>query len=107
VQALRGTHKKLQRLQELQGHRQRHNDYEAILMRLGTPVRLMVSRDIERVLPLDAKKTLLPARTLEKEQQEAREDAMIRRILEHGPFALVVLGGSHDLTDNLDRLAPG
>jgi hypothetical protein len=38
-------------------------------------------------------------------EQRAREDAIVRAALARGPFALVVLGGGHDLTDSVRRVA--
>ena len=38
-------------------------------------------------------------------EQRAREDAMVRAALARGPFALVVLGGEHDLTESARRVA--
>jgi hypothetical protein len=38
-------------------------------------------------------------------EQRAREDAMVRAALARGPFALVVLGGRHDLTERVRRVA--
>jgi hypothetical protein len=54
----------------------------------------VVTGDIEYVLPLEDKNTLLLARMMEKEQQVARADATVRRLQEHRPFALVVRGGN-------------
>jgi len=36
---------------------------------------------------------------------EPRQDAQVRAIIEGGPLALVILGGAHDLTDNVRKLA--
>jgi hypothetical protein len=38
-------------------------------------------------------------------EQRAREDAMVRAALAQRPFALVVLGGGHDLTESVRRVA--
>ncbi|MHC4403898.1 MAG: hypothetical protein ACYTG0_29930 [Planctomycetota bacterium] len=38
---------------------------------------------------------------------EARQDAQVKRLLGGGRFALIILGGAHDLSDNLDRLSRG
>ena len=39
-----------------------------------------------------------------KQKIEAREDAMIKRLLRQ-PVSIVVLGMAHDLTDNVKRMA--
>ena len=44
---------------------------------------------------------------LDPETIEAREDAMVKKMLDGGPFAFVVFGGGHDLSDNIERLGGG
>ena len=39
--------------------------------------------------------------------EEARQTAQAKRLLAGGKFALIVLGGAHDLSDNLGRLPGG
>jgi len=46
-------------------------------------------------------------RGLSTAAQEAREDYIVGRLLEGGPVTLVLLGGAHDLRDNIERLAGG
>ena len=38
---------------------------------------------------------------------EAREDAMVRRMLVGPPVTIAIIGGSHDLTDNIERHGGG
>ena len=38
---------------------------------------------------------------------KARRDAQVKGVLEKGAFGLIVLGGSHDLSDNVRRLGQG
>ena len=38
---------------------------------------------------------------------EKREDAIVRRLLDSGPVVIVILGGGHDLADNIERLSGG
>jgi hypothetical protein len=38
---------------------------------------------------------------------EARQDAQVRTLLKAGKFAFVILGGAHDLHDNIVRLSDG
>jgi hypothetical protein len=40
------------------------------------------------------------------EKRKARNDAQVKLVMERGNFGLIVLGGSHDLTDSAGRLAP-
>ena len=42
--------------------------------------------------------------TLDRAKIEAREDAMVKRLLRQ-PVSIVVLGRTHDLTDNVKRMA--
>ena len=44
---------------------------------------------------------------LDHDKIEARQDAQARRLLAGSKFSLIVLGGAHDLSDNLDRLSGG
>ena len=38
---------------------------------------------------------------------EARENFIVRTLLESGPVTYVILGGSHDLAENVERLTGG
>ncbi len=44
---------------------------------------------------------------IDREKNEAREDGQVRLLLDSGPFALIVLGGGHDLSENVHRLSDG
>lgn len=74
-----------------------------------------MSQDLEAVLPVEEEKTYRAAQPVQKDGRvmlkqeliEAREDAQVKTILAGGPFALVILGGSHDLADIVERLADG
>ena len=44
---------------------------------------------------------------LKPEAIEARQDAQVRTLLKAGTFAFVILGGAHDLQDNIKRLSAG
>jgi hypothetical protein len=48
-----------------------------------------------------------PDGTIEIDQKanEAREDAMVKRLLANEGVSVIVLGGAHDLADNAERLA--
>jgi hypothetical protein len=37
----------------------------------------------------------------------ARHDAQVKLAMTQGPVALLLLGGAHDLSDSVRRLAPG
>jgi hypothetical protein len=45
--------------------------------------------------------------TIKLKAIEARQDAQVRTLLKAGKFALVILGGAHDLRDSIARLSDG
>jgi hypothetical protein len=61
------------------------------VLALGVGGRLLMAGEALEVLPLDAAKL------------SARPDGQVRASLKDGPFALVIIGGAHDLTDNVRR----
>jgi hypothetical protein len=85
------------------------------LLELGAPGRLLISDEIEDVLPLDDADLLDSAKPvtpegklrLDLEKLKARQDAQVKAVLEKGAFGLIVLGGAHDLSDAVRRLARG
>lgn len=44
---------------------------------------------------------------LDPQKMQARHDGQVRTVLDHGPFALVILGGAHDLSESVKRLGKG
>ena len=44
---------------------------------------------------------------LKPEAIEAQEDAQVRTLLKAGAFAFVILGGAHDLQDNIGKQSDG
>jgi hypothetical protein len=85
------------------------------LLELGAPGRLLVAGEIDEVLPLDNAGLLDSARPvtpegkirLDPEKLKARRDAQVKAVLEKGAFGLIVLGGAHDLSENVRRLGHG
>ena len=45
--------------------------------------------------------------TFDEQKIEARQDAQVRLLLDKEPFAVIVLGGDNDLSDNVKRLSDG
>ena len=85
------------------------------LLRIGAAGRLYLVNEVDFVHPLDVDgfqekfnpvgedgKVELDARLIEE-----REDTQVRALLEHEGLSVVILGGGHDLTDNLKRLGEG
>jgi hypothetical protein len=89
-------------------------EYREDVLRFGAAGRLLVAREIEAVLPLDDADLLDAARPItekgevkpDPERVKARQDAQVRAALQSGPLAVIVLGGSHDLSESV-RGAPG
>jgi peptide subunit release factor 1 (eRF1) len=82
------------------------------LLELGAVARLLVSGELQAVLPLDNEALLDAAKPRLKNGEvvpdsaakAARQDAMVRRLLKAAPLALAVLGGAHDLTASVQRV---
>jgi hypothetical protein len=77
----------------------------------GAADRLLIAGGIEEILPLDDA-NLLDAVTptsakLDSVKLKAREDAQVKAVLEKGGVGLIVLGGSHDLSESVLRLGGG
>jgi hypothetical protein len=79
------------------------------LLQIGAPGRLMLADEFEEVLPIEDDEVLEAANPVgsdgtvqfDPEVNERREDAIVRNLLSAGPVAVVVLGGGHDLSDNV------
>jgi hypothetical protein len=86
--------------------------YRHDVLRFGAVGRLLVAREVEAVLPLDDAQLLDRAQPVTKggevkpdpEQVKARQDAQVKAALESGPVAVIVLGGSHDLSASVRAL---
>lgn len=85
------------------------DQHKAQLLEHGAPGRLLIAGEIEEVLPLDDDDLLDRAKPVtpegklrfDMEKMMARHDAQVKAVLEKGLFRLIVLGGSHDLSDNV------
>ena len=71
----------------------------------------MLAGEIEEVLPLED--SVLHAQAdpingdelkFDREKVREREDAQVKAVLAKGSFGLIVLGGSHDLSESIRRL---
>jgi len=89
--------------------------YRLDLLRIGAAGQLHVSGVLHEVLPLDDAGLLDEADPVTEAGRvdlnpaaiEARQDAQVRTLLEAGPFAFVILGGAHDLEDNIAGQSDG
>lgn len=85
------------------------------LVEMGAAGRLLVSGEIEEVLPMEDQELLDAANPVTAEGQvqydeenvQARRDAIVKNVLKAGPFGLMILGGDHDLTENVKRVSGG
>ena len=81
----------------------------------GFGVRKLVSGEIEDVLPLEDEEPLKAANPVAADGQvrfdalkvQARHDAIVKNVLKEGSFGLTILGGDHDLSENVRRLVEG
>jgi hypothetical protein len=88
--------------------------YRLDLLRIGAAGQLRITGELAEVLPLDDAESLDRANPLregivllDSDAIEARQDAQVRELMKAGEFAFVILGGAHDLSDNLAKLAGG
>lgn len=83
------------------------------MLQIGAPGRLYTIGELEDLLPLEDEAAYKAANPLggtvrfDPAAIEARQDAMLGRMLGGGPFAFVVLGGANDLADNARKLRRG
>ena len=85
------------------------------MVELGAAGRLLVSGEIEDVLPLEDEELLNAANPVTADGQlrfgalkvQARHDAIVKNVLKEGSFGLMIFGGDHDLSENVRRLGEG
>lgn len=84
------------------------------LLQIGAAGRLLFAGEIEKVMPLEDsvlhdKSDPITGNKIrfDRDRVKAREDAQVKAVLDKGPFGLVILGGSHDLSESVSRLSQG
>jgi len=85
------------------------HEYQTDLMLIGAPGQLLIEEKIEAVLPAEEAEAYEAANPLkdgkfvfDEKSNEARENSIVRRVLAGtARTLLLVLGGSHDLSDNV------
>ena len=90
-------------------------DRRMFLLEMGAAGQLLMSDELDDVLAVEDARLYEEANplsedghiVLDPETIEAREDAMVKKMLDCEPFAFIVLGGDHDLSDNIERLSGG
>src|SRR5262249_16458738 len=85
------------------------------LLELGAPGRLLIGGEIEEVRPLGDAELLEQAKPitpdgnvkLDPAKLAARQDGIVKLATAKEPFALIVLGGSHDLSESVRGVGDG
>lgn len=83
--------------------------YRNDLLMVGVPGKLMMSGELKEVLPTETNKSITDGAPfdakgnvqLNEAQIEKREDVIVEHLLKGAPVVFVILGGSHDLSDNV------
>ena len=86
--------------------------YRRDCLQMGAAAHLLINRRLESVLPLENAEAFEKANPVGKdgkirfdeEAEEKREDEMIKILLKGQGMKVIVLGGGHDLKDNLERM---
>lgn len=86
--------------------------YRRDLMQMGAVSQLLISNELKSVLPLENAEAFEAANPVSKDGkirfdeavEEKREDEMLKILLKGQGIKVIVLGGGHDLTDNLERM---
>jgi hypothetical protein len=81
------------------------------LLEVGAAGRLLASQEIEKGLPLDRTELLEKAKLVRPDGKirldpaaiDRRRDGHVRAVLDKGPVGLIVLGGAHDLAEQVRR----
>lgn len=85
------------------------------LLELGAAGQLVVKGELKTLIPAEDSKAFEAANpfqsdgtvVFDKKADEAREDAIVRNLLKSDGVVVIVLGGDHDLADNLKRIGSG
>ena len=89
--------------------------YRKDLLQMGAAAQLLISNELKSVLPLEDAQAFEKANPITKDGKiqfdeaadQRREDEMVKILLKGKGISVIVLGGDHDLTDNLKRLKLG
>jgi lysophospholipase L1-like esterase len=82
---------------------------------MGAAGRLLVSGELEDVLPLEEAdalekaKPISPSGSVKNDSSKiaARNDALVKAAMKEAPVAVIVLGGANDLTKSIGRFGSG
>lgn len=90
------------------------HEYRLDLLRIGAAGRLLLSRELDEVRPVEDAALLRAANPIransrlefDQAANDRREDAIVRQLLECGG-GVVILGGGHDLAANIEAASGG
>ena len=85
------------------------HEYQNDILMIGAPGRLMMNGELNDVLPTETQESLKTGAPFDAEGSvkfddskiEQREDVIVEHLMKGGPVSFVVLGGAHDLSDNI------
>lgn len=85
------------------------DEFKKDLLAVGAAGQLVMSGELKKVLPTETKKSLKDASPFDAEgkvrldeaQIERRENVIVKHLMKGGPLVVVILGGGHDLSNNL------
>lgn len=91
------------------------DQYRKDLLQMGVAAQLLISKELKAVLPLENAEAFESANPITKDGKirfdemadQRREDEMVKILMKKKEISVIVLGGDHDLTDNLKRLKVG
>tara|TARA_R110002095_G_scaffold213886_1_gene205133 strand:+ start:43 stop:822 length:780 start_codon:yes stop_codon:yes gene_type:complete len=86
--------------------------YRRDCLQMGAAAQLMSSKELKSVLPLENAEVFEAANPvgkdgkvrIDEDAEEKREDEMVKILMKGKGMSVIVLGGGHDLTDNLERM---
>lgn len=86
--------------------------YRRDCLQMGAAAQLLISNELNSVLPLENAEAFEAANPIGKDgkfhfdekAEEKREDEMVKILMRGQGIKVIVLGGGHDLTDNLERM---
>jgi hypothetical protein len=83
---------------------------KAPLLEIGAAGRMHMTSQLEQVLPIDDAKRHQEAKMVQggeiapnPEKIRKRREAIVKNVLDRGPVGVIIIGGSHDLTEQLPK----
>ncbi|QDT94150.1 hypothetical protein [Gimesia algae] len=81
------------------------------LLEAGAAARLVMTGELKTLLPAEDSKAMEAANpvqadgsvVIDKKADEAREDAIVKNLMKADGVVVIILGGGHDLSDNIKR----